>query len=82
MENSQHHYGKAIQRYTIKFSVFLGEINRYFQGINSDSDHKGPNRVAIPEMTRLPVIDEFTSFKLLSHLEKTASGLDGLSYSY
>lgn len=33
-------------------------------------------------MTRLPVIDEFTSFKFLSHLEKTALGLDGLSYWY
>ena len=43
--------------------------------INSDGNYKAPCYVKVPQSTRLPVIDEFTTFKFLSQ----DAGPDGLS---
>ena len=67
----------------------LEEVNKYLQGINSDANYKGINSDAnykapcyinVPQGTRLPVIDEVSTFKFLSQQKRTAAGPDGLSH--
>ena len=58
----------------------LEEVNKYFQEINSDANYNAPCYVSVPQGTRLPVIDEFTTFMFLSQLKRTADGHDGLSH--
>ena len=40
----------------------------------SDAYYKAPCCVNVPEGTRLPVIDEFTTFKFFSQQKRTAAG--------
>ena len=58
----------------------LEEVNKYFQEINSDANYNAPCYVSVPQGTRLPVIDEVTTFMFLSQLKRTADGPDGLSH--
>ena len=58
----------------------LEEVNKYLQGINSDANYKVPCYVNVPQGTRLPVIDEVSTFKFLSQQKRTAAGPDGLSH--
>jgi hypothetical protein len=58
----------------------LENINRYFRDINADCNYKSPTFMAITGNTRIPVIDEFTAFKFLSNVKRTAAGPDGIQY--
>ena len=58
----------------------LEEVNKYLQGINSDANYKAPCYVNVPQGTRLPVIDEVSTFKFLWQQKRTAAGPDGLSH--
>ena len=58
----------------------LEEVNKYFQEINSDANYNAPCCVDVPQGTRLPVIDDFTTFKFLSQQKRTATGPNGLSH--
>ena len=55
-------------------------INTHFQSINTDPDYVEPTKFEMKEHHKVPVIHEVSVFKVLSHVEKTASNPDGLPF--
>lgn len=55
-------------------------INSYFQSINTDPDYIAPERLTIPDGTRVPMLDEYSVRILLSRQKRTAPGPDNLPH--
>ena len=72
--------GRESKNVSLSSLFALEGVNKYLQEINSDANYKAPWCVNVPQGTRLPAIDEFTTFKFLSQQKKTAAGLAGLSH--
>lgn len=66
------------KRFPSVLVLALEKVNKYSYEINSDANYKAPCYLNAPQGTRLPVIDEFTTFKFLSQQKRTAAGPDNL----
>ena len=72
--------GRESKNVSLSSLLALEEVNKYLQVINSDANYKAPCCVNVPQGTRLPAIDGFTTFKFLSQRKITAAGPDDLSH--
>ena len=92
-ENNKHKQGsrgwwKTVDRMTerktkttnISSTIDLKSINTYFHSINSDAYYTTPERVVIPEDTRLSMIEAHEVEKFLMKQKRTAPGPDGIPY--
>lgn len=57
-----------------------GDINTYFQSVNTDLEYSAPELLPIADGTQVPTIEEHSVKQLLLHLKRTASGPDDLPY--
>ena len=72
--------GRKTQTTNIISTIDPKLFNNYFQSINSDAYYTAPERVVIPEVTRLPVPEAQVVKKFLMNQERTAPCPDGIPY--
>ena len=72
--------GRKSQSTQVSSVVSPVDINAFFQSINTDEAYVEPERLVIPEGTRVPSLHENEVLHLLSHLKKTSAGPDNLPY--
>ncbi|CAH3152017.1 unnamed protein product, partial [Porites evermanni] len=62
--------GKESKTVSLRSLFALEKVNKYFQEINSDANYKAPCYVNVPQGTRLPISDEFTTFNPFTFLSQ------------
>ena len=72
--------GRKTKTTNISSTIDPESINTYFHNINSDAYYTTPERVVIPEDTRLPMIEAHVVEKFLMKQKRTAAGPDEIPY--
>ena len=72
--------GRKTKTTNISSTIDPELINTYFHNINSDAYYTTPERVVIPEDTRLPMIEAHVVEKFLMKQKRTAAGPDEIPY--
>ena len=72
--------GRKTKTTNISSTIDPESINTYFHSINSDAYYTTPERVVIPEDTRLPMIEAHVVEKFLMKQKRTAAGPDEIPY--
>ena len=72
--------GRKTKTTNISSTIDPELINTYFHNINSDAYYTTPERVVIPEDTRLPMIEALVVEKFLMKQKRTAAGPDEIPY--
>ena len=72
--------GRKTKTTNISSTIDLKLINTYFHSINSDAYYTTPERVVIPEDTRLPMIEAHVVEKFLMKQKRTAPGPHDIPY--